>query len=112
MIPSLAPTPPATLKNLGEIDFNDQELRLDYDSDDELEGGTEHRYYRSEKILGELYRAIDEKRIWEEDIKIRDVYLDDRTVWDDVLEKGKLICHVQSIAWNRYLDEAEKIQEM
>ncbi|KAL2016496.1 hypothetical protein VTK56DRAFT_3459 [Thermocarpiscus australiensis] len=40
----------------------------DEDDDDDL---PRHRYYASEKLLGHLYRAIDEKKIWTESIKLR-----------------------------------------
>jgi len=39
-----------------------------YNDDDEDPGPT-HIYYRSDKILGFLYRSIDEKKIWYENIK-------------------------------------------
>jgi hypothetical protein len=40
-----------------------------YNVDDDEDPGPTHMYYRSEKILGLLYRAIDEKKIWFENIK-------------------------------------------
>ncbi|RDW61792.1 RNA dependent RNA polymerase [Aspergillus mulundensis] len=36
--------------------------------DDDIDSAPVHKYYRSEKILGKLYRAIDEHEIWKKDI--------------------------------------------
>lgn len=40
-----------------------------------------HQYYKSEKILGILYRNVDEKHIWTEDIQ-RVVTRAGPSVWD------------------------------
>ncbi|KAL4902305.1 hypothetical protein BDW74DRAFT_186868 [Aspergillus multicolor] len=36
--------------------------------DDDIDSAPVHKYYRSEKILGKLYRTIDEHKIWKKDI--------------------------------------------
>lgn len=64
---SFAPAPPTRLYDLGQISHI--EGPEDVDNDDEGIDGmgrTTHRYHRSEKILGRLFRAIDERAIWDE----------------------------------------------
>ena len=49
----------------------DQHVARQDDEDGEGdEEGPRHRYYYSDKILGHLFRAVDEEKIWAEDIKI------------------------------------------
>ncbi|TQV91673.1 RNA-dependent RNA polymerase [Cordyceps javanica] len=57
-----APAPPTTTYSLGELAF--VEVDEDEDEGDDGFGRPRHRYHKSEKILGELYRAIDEKNLW------------------------------------------------
>ena len=70
---SLAPAPPTNIKDRTEILFDAPTVPLnngDGDDDDENRGPT-HLYYHSDKILGQLYRAIDERKIWFENIKFQ-----------------------------------------
>ncbi|RYP16074.1 hypothetical protein DL765_005332 [Monosporascus sp. GIB2] len=61
----LAPAPPAELKDRNEIIFDAPVIpAIDGDEDDNM--GPQHHFYRSDKILGKLYRAIDEQRICED----------------------------------------------
>ncbi|KAF2115325.1 RNA dependent RNA polymerase-domain-containing protein [Lophiotrema nucula] len=81
----LAPATPAYLKDRNEISFDDTPERVDEDDgDDETNTGPNHEYYRSEKISGKLYRAIDEQKIWYEDIKISTQNTDQ--VWVGLLD--------------------------
>ena len=64
---SLAPGPHAQVHDKADIVF--QDLLLPTDEEDEDDGdGPAYKYYRSEKILGQLYDAVDETKIWHEDI--------------------------------------------
>lgn len=38
--------------------------------DEEGIGMARHQFHRSEKILGRLFRAVDEKKIWDENVRI------------------------------------------
>jgi hypothetical protein len=83
---SLSPAPPTKLVNQLEFDFT-----LDEDSDDEGDG-PKMNYYESPKILGTLYRNVDEHRIWREDVDVRpagperDRETLGRVVWDQLLK--------------------------
>ncbi|KAL2158770.1 hypothetical protein VTH06DRAFT_3961 [Thermothelomyces fergusii] len=65
----LAPVPSITVHDKSEISLDDHVVREDNDSDDE-DGQPRYKYYKSDKILGQLYRAVDEGKIWSEDIRM------------------------------------------
>ncbi|KAL7943797.1 RdRP domain-containing protein [Trichoderma barbatum] len=63
----LAPAPPAHVYDRGEIGhIGDPES--DGDDEDGM-GFSKFKYYKSQKILGELYRGVDEDRIWAQDVQ-------------------------------------------
>ena len=62
---------------LGEIDHI---LDAHEEDKDDGMGRVRHRYHFSEKILGRLYRGIDEEKIWNEDIH-RTVNMSGPSVW-------------------------------
>jgi hypothetical protein len=46
-------------------------------------GMAKHKYYKSIKILGELYRGVDEKKIWAQDVQ-RPVNMSGPSLWDQL----------------------------
>ena len=78
------------------------------DEGDDAEG-PRHRYYTSDKLLGKLYRAIDERKIWMDDIKTTTASGLD--FWDAFL--SGIHGQVQAIGHVRvglHLEEAERIR--
>ena len=85
----------------------------DMDSDaDEDDGYSRYKYYESEKILGKLYRAIDERKVFDE---IRERSWSDgghdnstlmHAVWKHVKERCRLI------QWEHKLDWARNLRDM
>ena len=80
------------------------------DNDDDEDGGpAPYRYYESDKILGKLYRAIDERKIFQEiQTRVRmDGGLDSSTlmsaVWDNVKERCRLIQWEHKTEWARHI---------
>ncbi len=85
-------------------------VRPDDDDDDEGEG-PRHTYYQSEKILGKLYRAVNEQRIWAENIKITDT--EDVNFWETFLHgvEAKMVNELGGdLNWSHRRDEAERIR--
>ena len=108
---SLAPAPPLKTYDIGQIAHIVENEPLDED-DDGL-GGAKHRFYRSEKILGKLYRNIDESQIWAEDIS-RTVTQQGPSVWAQlqglVLEQ---IGHLRlSTRYTRRISDAWRIRNL
>ena len=65
----MAPAPPAELLDRSEISFDSPLLLVTNEDDEDDNTGPNYGYYKSDKILGKLFRAIDEKRIWRDDIR-------------------------------------------
>lgn len=99
------------LYDVGQIDHI-AELEEDDDDEDGL-GGATLKYYPSEKILGHLYRNVDEKKIWDEDIH-RDINMSGPSVWDQLLGlvESKIEEYKLDIVYSRRLAEAWKIRNL
>ncbi|KAK0651077.1 RNA dependent RNA polymerase-domain-containing protein [Cercophora newfieldiana] len=63
----MAPGPWVKIQDRSELEM-DKLVAQDEDDDDDAEG-PRYKYYASEKILGKLFRTVDERKIWDEDIK-------------------------------------------
>ena len=76
-------------------------------------GVAKPRYHRSEKILGRLYRDIDEKRIWSEDIH-RTISRAGPSVWDQLLGRieGELSLYGIEVNYIHYVQDAWRIRNM
>ena len=84
-----------------------------YEEDDESR--PIYEYYRSDKILGQLYRAIDEKKIWRENIKMgRPVDHENKSVWAEFLERidRDVDKKIGVINWEEAIPEAQDIRNM
>ncbi|KGQ04334.1 RNA-dependent RNA polymerase 1 [Beauveria bassiana D1-5] len=98
----LAPAPPLHLYDLGQIGHIAEE-----DDDDGNDMAlAKPRYHRSEKILGRLYREIDEGKIWSEDIH-RPIPTDGPSVWVQLL--GRVQYELNS--WNIGTDYARHYEQ-
>lgn len=81
----LAPAPPVKLYDLGQIAHIEDSVQDDDDEGDGMGMGMAgRRYHRSTRILGTLYRGVDEKKIWSEDIS-RTVNTRGPSVWDQFM---------------------------
>ncbi|PHH75454.1 hypothetical protein CDD80_2356 [Ophiocordyceps camponoti-rufipedis] len=79
----MAPAPPVKLYDLGQIAHIEEDSFQENDEDDGM-GMARQRFHRSSKVLGTLYRGVDEKKIWSEDIS-RAVNTRGPSVWDQFL---------------------------
>ncbi|ETS02243.1 RdRP-domain-containing protein [Trichoderma reesei RUT C-30] len=110
----MAPAPPAHLYDRDEVDHIG-----DPDSDDDDEDGlgvSKPRYYKSLKILGELYRGVDEKKIWGKDVQ-RPIDKSGPSVWVRLHEHVRAALQDEGYApsdidYTRRIDEAWKLREL
>lgn len=87
--------------------MDDYILQGEGDGDDAE--GPRHKYYESKKVLGELYRAIDERKIWMDDIKTTTAPGSD--FWDTFLHGiQSQIEAIGCVRWEQHLEEAERIR--
>ncbi|KAI0025215.1 rna-dependent rna polymerase [Xylariomycetidae sp. FL0641] len=106
----LAPAPPANVIGRNDISF---ELPLPNwsNQDEDDDAGPRFAYYKSEKILGKLYRQIDERKIWRRDIHLT-VNLAGPSVWDELLIHVKKTCEdIGGVNWEQALGEARAIRQ-
>ncbi|PHH70770.1 hypothetical protein CDD82_6927 [Ophiocordyceps australis] len=75
----MAPAPPLELYERGQIDHIGE--ADEYDDDDGL-GRNKPRYHLSEKILGQLYRGVDEKMVWDHDVRRRKNDSKGSSIWE------------------------------
>ncbi|ROT35068.1 RNA-dependent RNA polymerase [Sodiomyces alkalinus F11] len=117
----LAPAPPAILHDRHHIDFlGKPAARDDTDADADEDGGEDafrsnYEYYKSEKILGRLYRNVDEKRIWDDDICRVGEKREGPELWTQftALMRRKLHQYVQGrITWRKKREEAWRLRDM
>ncbi|GKZ75896.1 hypothetical protein AnigIFM56816_003354 [Aspergillus niger] len=104
----MAPGPVARIHNKSDIELEEYVIQAAYDEDDDLEPF--HKYYRSEKILGKLYRGVDERQIWQEDIQSK-VPPNEDEFWNEFLWSTLERCDkIGNLSWERWLDEARHIR--
>lgn len=108
MAASLVNGPDIKIHDKSTIDMEEQYLRQDDDDGDDT---PRYKYYKSEKILGHLFRAVDEKKIWTKNIKL-EVPSGGVPFWKEV--ESSLLKRVRGIGqvrWQHRLDEARRICE-
>lgn len=109
----MAPAPPTHLQNRTEIIF-DAPTRpaADEYNDEEEDSGPGFRYYLSDKVLGQLYRAINEQKIWNESVRIDRRQGDANEVWSRFQSYVIEQCddRLGGVAWHSFMDEAWDIR--
>lgn len=106
-----APGPHVYIEKEG-VSFEPPSFRDPLEDEDEDDEFSSFRYYESNKVLGKLYRAIDEREIFEEiqkrasaqGIARRSQIMD--SVWKHVESRAK------GIQWEYLMDEASDIRDM
>ncbi|KAM7199773.1 RNA-dependent RNA polymerase 1 [Naviculisporaceae sp. PSN 640] len=105
----LAPVPQVFVHNKSDIELDSYILPDDNDEDDE--DGPRHRYYFSDRVLGKLYRAVDEERIWNEDIR-QVLPRGGASFWDQLItrfqERIKSLGY--QIDWHHRSEEAHRLR--
>ncbi|KAH9893857.1 rna-dependent rna polymerase [Xylariomycetidae sp. FL2044] len=110
----LAPVPPTRILKQTEICFDAEMYTDDQDDDDEDLGPKRYAYYESQKVLGHLYRAIDETKIWHEDVHIDRRKQQGIGVWDSLIRYAQKISRSYSVGeihWRKFVDDAWDIRD-
>lgn len=110
----MAPSVPMNIKRRTEISFEEEVLEPEGDDDDEENNGPRFKYYESDKILGLLYRAIDEKRIWHESVRVNTKRTAGPPIWNALISLIESECSETlggEVDWKQYEAEALKIRE-
>ncbi|KAL2131949.1 hypothetical protein VTI74DRAFT_4404 [Chaetomium olivicolor] len=106
----LVPGPQITIHNRSAVEMDQDVARQNDEDDEDSEEGPYYRYYASDKILGKLYRSIDEQKIWAEDIKIV-ITAGGPSFWDQMLTAlNERACAVGPVEWKQRSAEAHRIR--
>jgi hypothetical protein len=105
----MAPGPHVILEKKEDIRFQDEPQR---DGEEDDEDSQAYRYYQSEKILGKLYRDIDEREVFRE-IQQRGLQSDRarpdmpflESIWQFVMR------WCRSLHWERHCGMARDIRD-
>jgi len=106
-----APGPDVYIYHKADVEMQEQYVLEDEDA--ENQDGPRYRYYRSEKVLGQLYRAVDEQKIWAEDIR-RTLPKGGASFWDELVSSfNKSIRDVvgSNLLWQHRREEAGRIRD-
>lgn len=108
LLSSLAPGPQTELYDKSEIDLSAPVVPAKSDEDEGI--GPPHKYYKSEKLLGKLYRAVDERRIWYEDVRI-DRKSSLLSFWDEFIYTMTKVCNTFGpVRWTHRVGEARLLR--
>ncbi|KAI1281576.1 RNA dependent RNA polymerase-domain-containing protein [Xylaria sp. FL0933] len=107
----LAPAPPTNIIDRSEIQFEPRVI-VSADADEDDDAGPKHQFYKSDKMLGKLYRAIDEKKIWKDDIHLT-INRFGPSLWDEIIVYIRRQCEInlEPVNWQRAMDEAHSIRQ-
>ncbi|KAL4967470.1 RNA dependent RNA polymerase [Aspergillus stella-maris] len=104
----LAPGPLAQIHHKEDIQL---EARYIHPYPDDDDSGPIHKYYRSEKILGKLYRAIDEHKIWSEEIRTP-IAPNPNNAWKKMVDSltARCIASGISVDWKGHAETARQLR--
>jgi hypothetical protein len=106
----LAPGPQIVIHDKSAITMGQYDATQENEDDDDDESGRRHRFYRSNKILGHLYRAVEEEKIWAEDIRVA-VATKSPSFWDQLLAAIKQrVSAIGPVEWEHRSAEAHRIR--
>lgn len=104
----LAPGPQVSIYKKTDIELDSYVPQQDEDEEDE--DGPRHRYYFSDRVLGKLYRAVDEERIWNEDIR-QVLPRGGASFWDELITRfQERVKSIGEIEWGHRSDEAHRLR--
>ncbi|CEJ89894.1 hypothetical protein VHEMI05710 [[Torrubiella] hemipterigena] len=111
----VAPAPPTELYTLGQIDFLPKaKYEEDEEGDDGL-GRPSYKYHLSQKILGLLFRDIDEEKIWSTDMQLKVDY-SGPSIWTQLLDYMQYTIEKLGMSswidYTRRFDQARKIRRL
>ncbi|KAJ9137901.1 RNA-dependent RNA polymerase [Pleurostoma richardsiae] len=106
----LAPGPHTVIHDKSEVQLQEQKILKSDDMDDNDDVAPPFQYYKSEKILGKLYRAIDEGKVWDQDVQRKPV-AGGTPFWDDFIASIQTRCTaIANLDWRFRVEEAMRIR--
>lgn len=110
---SFAPGPETRVVDKSAIELDDYILEPEADEEEDQFSGARYVYYKSEKILGHLYRAVDVPKIWKDDIRSK-VWPAVASFWDEFILKIRPRYEAvvgNTAAWAGYMATARELRD-
>ena len=105
----MAPGPYTRINKNSEIEFDEFIHCPTQDEDEDTK--PRYTYYKSKKILGKLYRAIDERKIWSEDVNV-EPEKNKPPFWEGLIENATVRCAaIGSMNWRHQAESAQCIKK-
>jgi len=112
----MAPGPWVKIQDRSEIALDELVVQDEEEGGEDDAEGPRYKYYKSEKILGKLFRAVDERKIWDENIKRSSRHgsgKDERSFWDRLtltMEAEVYLGGFGRVEWRGKREEAERLR--
>lgn len=106
----LSPGPITNYHDKGKITLEEYTISEEAEEEEEEGDGPRYGYYRSEKVLGQLYREIDEEKIWNENIRVA-VDHNKPSFWETFIDWAiKSAATVGAVSWPVRIDSARRLK--
>jgi hypothetical protein len=81
------------------------------EDDDDADQGPRYRYYKSDRIIGQLFRAVDERKIWHKSIRMT-IPKGGPSFWQKFLRSitRERVFALGEVNWRRRIKDAEMIR--
>lgn len=103
------------LYDVGQVDFLPEANNDDDEEGDDGMGPPRYKYHLSEKVLGRLFRAVDERSIWKHDIE-REPTLSGANMWWEILLYVRRRINALGLGpfldYERRMDHAWKLRDL
>ena len=106
----MAPGPLTHIYDRSVLELDQYVVRKAHDDDEDDK--PQHKFYKSDKILGRLYRAIDEREVWHENVR-RLPYTSSVSFWDDFIRSCVVHCRDLGVPvrWSHRAEEAKGLRD-
>ena len=103
----MAAAPPAILHERGDVEF------LPLDEPDEEDETPQIQFYKSMNILGTLFRMVDERKIWDDDIHAKFTE-SGPPFWEQLLAKinSRLAGLAADFSWDAKREQAWRLRNV
>ncbi|KAJ2899354.1 RNA-dependent RNA polymerase [Zalerion maritima] len=105
----LASAPPVEFVDFDTIIF-ESEAPIPQEDEDE-DSGAQYQYYRSKKILGRLFRAVKEEKIWHDSVNIK-AKRDKTKLWVELRDHVDAAVKCYGLKWSHRTTKAQGLRTM
>ncbi|KAK4159742.1 RNA-dependent RNA polymerase 1 [Cladorrhinum sp. PSN259] len=100
-----------TIHSRSQVTLDEYIADESIEDDDEADQGPRYRYYKSDRIIGQLFRAVDERKIWHESIRMT-IPIGGPSFWQEFLQSitRDRVFALGEVNWRQRIRDAEMIR--